>query len=291
MFGAADGVQRGAYVLIVHPAPTPRRCCSRRSSSPRARRCRSRVEARRAARRTAGVRAHVVSMPSWELFARQPASYRDAVMPPAIRARVAIEAASSFGWSRWTTDTGIMLGMERFGAPAPIDRLFEDKFQLTPAHAAGAVEAGFSPGRLGMTANPLVRLGEPRSRAPRYDYITRDLVASGELGRLIEQDGLRGMTVEPDDLRESRRHEPSLRRRRSAGSPIGAGRAAEIFEAIAVADVQAACDVFRRRVPRLSSGDRRPGVARGRADAGARYRRYHPRSRAPVGTPSADQTR
>jgi transketolase len=78
-------------------------------------------------------------MPSWELFERQPASYRDAVLPPAVRARVAIEAASPFGWSRWVTDSGTVIGMEGFGASAPGERLFQE-FKFTPAHAAETVK-------------------------------------------------------------------------------------------------------------------------------------------------------
>ncbi|HEX7336989.1 MAG TPA: transketolase [Gemmatimonadales bacterium] len=82
-----------------------------------------------------GVRARVVSMPSWELFAAQTQSYRDEVLPPAIKARVAIEAAGGFGWSRWTTDQGAMVGMDGFGASAPGDRLFQE-FKLTPEWVA-----------------------------------------------------------------------------------------------------------------------------------------------------------
>jgi transketolase len=82
-----------------------------------------------------GVRARVVSMPSWELFAAQPESYRNQVLPPGVRARVAVEAAGSFGWSRWTTDEGAMVGMEGFGASAPGERLFQE-FKLTPERVA-----------------------------------------------------------------------------------------------------------------------------------------------------------
>jgi transketolase len=79
-----------------------------------------------------------VSLPSWELFEGQPQSYRDSVLPPAIRARVGIEAASAFGWLRYVTDGGAMLAMEGFGASAPGERLFEE-FKFTPARAAELV--------------------------------------------------------------------------------------------------------------------------------------------------------
>ena len=61
----------------------------------------------------------VVSMPSWELFQKQDARYRDEVLPPSVGARLSIEAGSVFGWSRWVGDRGASVGLERFGASAP----------------------------------------------------------------------------------------------------------------------------------------------------------------------------
>jgi transketolase len=90
-----------------------------------------------------GVRARVVSLPSWELFEQQPQEYREAVLPPAIRARIGIEAASPFGWLRYVTDDGAMLAMEGFGASAPGDRLFQE-FKFTPARAAELVRNALS---------------------------------------------------------------------------------------------------------------------------------------------------
>jgi len=84
------------------------------------------------------VRVRVVSMPSWELFAAQPDSYRSEVLPPAIRVRLGIEAASPFGWERWVGDNGRMLAMDHFGASAPGDRLFQE-FKFTPEQAAAIV--------------------------------------------------------------------------------------------------------------------------------------------------------
>jgi transketolase len=80
----------------------------------------------------------VVSLPSWELFEAEPRQYQDSVLPPAIRARVGIEAASPFGWLRYTTDAGDMLALDHFGASAPAERLFSE-FHFTPDHAAAAV--------------------------------------------------------------------------------------------------------------------------------------------------------
>ena len=67
----------------------------------------------------AGVNARVVSMPSWELFDTQPQEYRDSVLPPAIRARLAVEAGSPWGWRNYVGDGGRLIGVDRFGASAP----------------------------------------------------------------------------------------------------------------------------------------------------------------------------
>jgi len=86
-----------------------------------------------------GVRARVISLPSWEIFAAQPASYRDRVLPPAVRARVALEAAASFGWHRWVGGEGEIIALDHFGASAPGDRLFRE-FGLTADAVVAAVK-------------------------------------------------------------------------------------------------------------------------------------------------------
>jgi transketolase len=129
--GAADGARRGGYVLW-DPPGGPEAILVATGSEVHV--------ALAAARQLAseGTRARVVSLPSWELFEQQPGDYRDAVLPPGIRARVGIEAASAFGWLRYVTDDGAMLAMEGFGASAPGDRLFQE-FKFTPARAAELV--------------------------------------------------------------------------------------------------------------------------------------------------------
>jgi transketolase len=66
-----------------------------------------------------GVKARVVSMPSWSLFEAQEDSYRESVLPRGIKKRVTVEAASPIGWHRWAGDEGAVIGVERFGASAP----------------------------------------------------------------------------------------------------------------------------------------------------------------------------
>ena len=73
-----------------------------------------------------GIAARVVSLPSMELFARQPQEYRDAVLPPAVSVRLAVEAASPQPWYRWIGDHGVVMGIERFGASAPYQRIYQE---------------------------------------------------------------------------------------------------------------------------------------------------------------------
>jgi len=77
-----------------------------------------------------GIAARVVSLPSMELFARQPREYRDAVLPPAVPVRLAVEAAAPQPWYRWIGDHGVVMGLERFGASAPYQRIYQE-FGLT----------------------------------------------------------------------------------------------------------------------------------------------------------------
>jgi transketolase len=93
-----------------------------------------------------GVRSRVVSMPSWEVFEDQTQEYRDSVLPPHVTARVAIEQASTFGWERYVGPAGRIIGMETFGASAPLKEL-QGKFGFEPENvveAARAVLAGHS---------------------------------------------------------------------------------------------------------------------------------------------------
>ena len=84
-----------------------------------------------------GVKARVVSMPCWELFEKQSKEYRDSVLPPAVKARVGIEAGIEQGWSKWLGDKGIFIGMSTFGASAPAKVCFE-KFGITADAAVAA---------------------------------------------------------------------------------------------------------------------------------------------------------
>jgi transketolase len=87
-----------------------------------------------------GIRARVVSMPSWELFEQQTQEYRDGVLPPSVTARVAVELASTLGWARYTGTTGEILGMKTFGASAPL-KVLQQEFGFTQEHVVAAAKA------------------------------------------------------------------------------------------------------------------------------------------------------
>ena len=84
-----------------------------------------------------GIATRVVSMPSWELFERQPQAYRDSVLPPAVTARVSVEQASTFGWGQYVGLEGSRVGMKTFGASAPLQEL-QKKFGFTPMNVVAA---------------------------------------------------------------------------------------------------------------------------------------------------------
>ena len=85
------------------------------------------------------IRSRVVSMPSWDIFEHQSKEYRDSVLPPGVKARLAIEQASTFGWERYVGDAGRVIGMETFGASAPLKEL-QNKFGFEPDRVVATVK-------------------------------------------------------------------------------------------------------------------------------------------------------
>ncbi len=120
----ASGVAKGAYVLADAPGGKPDVLLLATGSEVAL--C---VEAHEKLK-AEGVKARVVSMPSWELFEHQEQSYRESVIPAAVTARVAVEQASNFGWGRYVGLTGTIIGMKTFGASAPLKELTK-KFGFT----------------------------------------------------------------------------------------------------------------------------------------------------------------
>jgi transketolase len=87
-----------------------------------------------------GIGARVVSMPSWDIFEHQDEAYRDSVLLPNVKARVAVEQASTFGWHQYVGNKGVVLGMRTFGASAPLKEL-QKKFGFTVEAVVAAAKA------------------------------------------------------------------------------------------------------------------------------------------------------
>ena len=130
-YAAASGVARGAYVLADAPDGKPDVLLL--ASGSEVALCLEAHEQLKAE----GIKARVVSMPSWELFDDQPQEYRDSVLPPDVTARVSVEQASTFGWARYVGVTGCSIGMRSFGASAPLKDLVK-KFGFMPEHVVAA---------------------------------------------------------------------------------------------------------------------------------------------------------
>ncbi len=84
----------------------------------------------------------MVSLPCWELFEAQPQAYRDSVLPPAVTKRVAVEAGIHQGWERYTTTSGKFVGVDKFGASAPYERL-QKEYGLTTDHVLEVAKSLF----------------------------------------------------------------------------------------------------------------------------------------------------
>ena len=124
-YGSAENLSKGGYVLCDAPEGNPDMILIATGSE---------VEIALDAASTLqekGISPRVVSMPSWELFEKQPAAYREHVLPPHIEKRVSIEAGVTLGWERYVGMKGIAIGLDHFGASAPYKTLYE-KFGLTP---------------------------------------------------------------------------------------------------------------------------------------------------------------
>jgi transketolase len=145
---AREGVARGGYVLREAKGATPEIILMGTGSE---------LQLAFVAAETLeaeGTPARVVSLPCWELFDAQDAAYRDEVLPPTVRKRVAVEMGASFGWERWAGDEGAIVALDRFGASAPAGTIFE--------------KLGFTAERVTDVARKVVR-GDLRGRIPTLD--------------------------------------------------------------------------------------------------------------------------
>ena len=135
-FTDPEGLRRGAYVLDREPpgAPPPDVILIASGSEV------SVAVAAAEKLRAEGTRVRVVSMPCWRLFEEQSREYQDAVLPPAVKARVAIEAGTSFGWHRFIGAGGAVVAVDRFGASAPGEVVMRE-LGFTPEHVADTARA------------------------------------------------------------------------------------------------------------------------------------------------------
>ena len=132
-YASAAGVAKGAYVLADAPARKPDVILLASGSEV--------ILALQAHEQllAQGIHSRVVSMPSWDIFESQPQEYRDSVLPPGVKARVAVEQASTFGWERYVGMAGRIIGMHTFGASAPLKEL-QKKFGFEPNQIVAAAK-------------------------------------------------------------------------------------------------------------------------------------------------------
>jgi transketolase len=119
-YAAASGVARGAYVIADAPGGNPEIILIATGSEL------SLAIDSHEKLVSEGIRSRVVSMPSWDIFEHESQEYRDSVLPPHITARLAIEQASTFGWERYVGTAGRVIGMQTFGASAPLKALQQE---------------------------------------------------------------------------------------------------------------------------------------------------------------------
>jgi transketolase len=133
-FASAEGVRRGAYVLLDAPGGSPDIIViGTGAETDLAAMAVEKLQAE-------GIKARAVSMPSWELFESQDQAYRDSVLPPNVRARLAVEAGCRQGWERWVGDHGSGVGVNRYGASAPGELVLE-KYGFTVDNVVAKAKA------------------------------------------------------------------------------------------------------------------------------------------------------
>ncbi len=267
--GSADGLTRGAYVLLdCEGVPDVILI----GSGSEVQWCVGAAEMLA----KEGVGARVVSMPCWERFEREAESYRESILLPTVTARVSIEAGAALGWSRWVGDAGESIGIDVFGKSGPADDLMR--------------EYGFSAERVADAARRLIRKvrssatsaarrnaqkiagangkrsedGAPTGRTRIHeisavgqsvwcDTISRSMIDSGELKRLVDM-GIVGVTSNPTIFQQavasSTDYDQAIQSQMANGSNDAA-----VYEALVVRDIVDAADVLRAVYDRTHGRD------------------------------------
>jgi transketolase len=118
-YASAAGVLNGAYVISKEKAEAPEVLLIASGSEVQL------ILAAQEKLAAEGIAARCLSMPSWELFREQPLSYREEVLPSGVKARLAVEAASPFGWREWVGEAGDIIGVNGYGASAPYNEIYQ----------------------------------------------------------------------------------------------------------------------------------------------------------------------
>ena len=200
----------------------------------------------------AGVKARVVSMPSWYLFELQDQAYRDRVLTPGVEARLAVEMGGEIGWDRYIGAKGKTITMSTFGASAPAAKL-QDKFGFTVDNLVKVARELI--GKACPMTSLLKQLQES-GQAPWLDFVDRSFLKEGGLRKLVEEDGLTGVTSNPSIFEKAMGQGTAYDDQYKAFVTANPGASVvETYEALAIKDIQDACDTLRPVFDRLDGKD------------------------------------
>ena len=201
-----------------------------------------------------GLKVRVVSMPSWSVFEQQDAAYRESVLPRAVRARIAVEQAAELGWDRYVGMDGKTVTMSTFGASAPISKL-QAKFGFTVDHVCGVarkVLAGIQGTDMTNPLKALVHAGQ----SAWLDFLDRRFLAEGGFQKLIDEDELGGVTSNPTIFEKAMGHGDAYDSEFKAFlAQKPDAKAIDIYEHLAVQDIQTAAGLLRPVYDRLNARD------------------------------------
>ncbi len=246
-YNAAAGLQRGAYVLTRDDGRPDLILLATGSEVPLAVAAHEKLASE-------GIRSRVVSMPSWSVFEQQDATYRESVLPRAVRARVAVEMAAGLGWDRYVGMDGATVTMSTFGASAPISRL-QAKFGFTVDHVCGVARKVLAEVKGTHMTNPLKALTEA-GQSVWLDFLDRSFLKGGGFQKLIDEDSLGGVTSNPTIFEKAMGHGDAYDDAFNAYLAKNPGaKAVDIYEHLAVQDIQTAADLLRPVHDRLKARD------------------------------------
>ena len=190
-----------------------------------------------------GVKARVVSMPSWELFEQQDAAYRAAVLPPAVTRRVAVEQASTLGWERIRWIARHDHRHEDLRGLGAVEGASRQIWVYPRTRLCGCQGAARPQGVMTMP-NPLRTLNE-FGQSVWLDFVSRELLRTGALTKLIADDGLRGVTSNPSIFEKAIGHGDDYDELIAAAQATGDLDPGALFEELAVRDIQEGADALR----------------------------------------------